>query len=365
MMLRPTLSLALVSMLFTTGAGAQGPASPPLDRLPGSVFDATPPTAHVEGEPGQMMARPGACRSLPTNEARSRLIALAVQEWAFFGFPVVDYDADDATEFAGRGRAGGTAPAGEPGGIRRGRGPSRIGTPEAARTADSIGGYWAVTPGGAWILENQNQYWREATSGVTRWRFPWSAAFISWLMCEGGIGTSETFQRAIAHHTYIDQAIRARDGAANQAAYVAYDTGEVSVEPGDLLCSSRRPVFRTLAERRRQLGQGARTHCDLVVKVDEAAGRILAIGGNVRGVVGLKIIPAAREAGRFRPVMVSSSRPLFAHLRLRGATGPTAVSAFDDSPTFRTMSCTSAPLRSAQQARTLRQLLPPVARCAD
>src|SRR5690606_18548644 len=86
------------------------------------------------------------------------------------------------------------------------RGPSRVGTPEAARTAASIAGYWAVAPGGAWILETQNEYWREAVSGVTRWRFPWSAAFLSWLMCEGGLGTAELFQPAIAHHTYIDQA---------------------------------------------------------------------------------------------------------------------------------------------------------------
>jgi hypothetical protein len=366
-MLRLTaIWLIVAGALFAANPRAQGPSPTPFDRLPAHVFDVTPPTEHVAGVPGQMAARPGACRTLPVAEARQRLIALAVQEWAFFGFPVVEYDDDDDAGPAGR--VGGAGPGAFTPGAQRGRRSSRVGTPEAARTAASIAGYWAVTPGGAWILENQNEYWREAVSGVTRWRFPWSAAFISWLMCEGGLGTSAAFQRAIAHHTYIDQAIRARDGATAGTAYVAYDTGDEAIAPGDLLCSSRQPVFRTLAERRRQLGQGARTHCDLVVKVDESAGRILAIGGNVRGVVGLKVLPSTREGGRLRPAMpagLSSSRPLFAHLRLRGPAAPAALTAFDDSPTFRAITCAGAAQSATRQSAALRQLIPPATRCAD
>ena len=365
-----TMALVLGGTALAVAPRAQGPSTMPFDRLPAQIFDATPPTAQVAGQPGAMTARPGACRALPVAEARQRLVALAVQEWAFFGFPVVEYDADEEADTPNRGRVGGgNIPAPGPGN-RRGRGASRIGTPEAARTAASIAGYWAVTPGGSWILENQNEYWREAISGVTRWRFPWSAAFISWLMCEGGIGTAEAFQRAIAHHTYIDQAIRARDAGSARTAYVAYDAGEAAIAPGDLICSSRRPVFRNLAERRRQLGQGARTHCDLIVKVDEGPGRILAIGGNVRGVVGLKIFPATRVHGRLQPALAvsqSSTRPLFAHLRLRGDASPAALRAFDDSPTFRALTCAAggSAVLASRQPVTVRQLLPPVSRCAD
>ena len=149
-------------------------------------------------------------------------------------------------------------------------------------------------------------------------------------MCEGGLGGTTQFQRAVAHHSYLDQAIRARDGRAASASYVAYDRGEADVEPGDLLCSARRPAYRTLAERRRQMGEGARTHCDLVVKVDVAQQRILAIGGNVRGVVALKLLPATRVQGALR------SRLGFAHLKLRGAPS-IELTALDNTPTMRAL----------------------------
>jgi hypothetical protein len=56
----------------------------------------------------------------------------------------------------------------------------------------------------------------------------------------------------------------------------------------------------------------------VVVKVDEGRGRIHAVGGNVRGVVSLKLLPAAREAGRaLRAIIVDPERPIFAHLKLR------------------------------------------------
>jgi hypothetical protein len=378
------LAAATVAAAALASAVAAHAQFAPLDRLPPHVLDVSPPTDRVSGEPGAMVLRAQQpCRSLPIAQARQRIVEVAVQEWGFFGFPVVEYDEDEEGPSAGPGGgtfgSGGTGagsstlgrgPVGGGGGGRggggRGRGAGRIGTPEAARTAASIAGYWAVTPGGGWILQNQNEYWREALVGVTRWRFPWSAAFLSWVMCEGGIGAPEQFQRAIAHHTYIDQAIRARDARAARPVYIAQDMGEAEIAPGDMLCSSRRPVFRTLADRRRQLGQGARTHCDLVVKVDEAAGRILAIGGNVRGVVGLKIFPAARQGRTFRPLLPASfmaERPLFAHLQFRGA--PVAATVFDSSPTVRRVSCAPPALAAGQQALVLRSLIPPDRSCTS
>jgi hypothetical protein len=139
-------------------------------------------------------------------------------------------------------------------------------------------------------------------------------------MCEAGLTSSAQFQRAIAHHTYIDQALRARDGGAPQAMFVARDAGEAAIAPGDLLCASRRPAYRTLAERRRQMGSGARSHCDIVVDVDEPGRLLRAVGGNVRGVVSMKIFPLVRETGRPpRADTADEERPLFAHLQLRAA----------------------------------------------
>src|SRR5690606_36883919 len=109
------------------------------------------------------------------------------------------------------------------------------------------------------------------------------------------------FKRAIAHVTYIDQAIRARDGREANAAFVAYDIGEQEIEPGDLVCSARRPAFRSIAERRRQMGEGGRSHCDIVVKVDAANARMLTIGGNVGARVSLKIMPLVARGGGIGP----------------------------------------------------------------
>lgn len=364
---RTTFSIVLAVLLLPAaihGAAAQPIA--PFDRLPSHVLDVTPPSERVVGPPGSMSALTATCRTLPLAAVRQRIVELAVQEWGFFGFPIVQYDADDDDPRRAGGRAGGDGSRRGGPGEGRGRGPNRIGTPEAARTAASIAGYWAVTPGGAWILESQNVHWREAISGVTRWRFPWSAAFISWVMCEGGLGAGDVFQRAIAHHTYIDQAIRARDGSAARAAYVAFDAGEAPVAPGDMLCTSRRPLFRTLTDRRAQMGQGARTHCDIVVRVDEAAGRILAIGGNVRGVVGLKVLPAARTPAGLQPALpeyMTSSRPVFAHLRLRGE--PPATDVFAGSPTLRALACAPPTSVSSAQTVVLRALIATGAACAD
>ena len=155
-------------------------------------------------------------------------------------------------------------------------------------------------------------------------------------MCESGLGARGQFQRAIAHHTYIDQAIRARDGRAPAAAFTAYDAGEAEVQPGDLLCTGSRPNYRNLSDRRRQMGVGARTHCDVVVKVDNESERILAIGGNVRGTVSIKLLPAVLDGENLSPI-ARGGRPVFAHLKLKA--DPVEDDALDRSPTIRAVAC--------------------------
>ena len=128
---------------------------------------------------------------------------------AFFGFHIVDSTSFDD------GADGNDAPTNDPGpfgqesfdGERR---RPRVPPEEAMRIATSIAGYWAVTPEGSWIVDRMNERWRGPDGDSARWRDPWSAAFISWVMCEGGLGTSAQFQRAVAHHVYVDQALRAR-----------------------------------------------------------------------------------------------------------------------------------------------------------
>ena len=310
------------------------------DRLSPDLLDVMPPSERVRGAPGSLTIRQASCRSLPREEVRRRIVELAVQEWGFFGFTVVD---QTRVEPPGRTAQTGRTPRTARGGRRRW---SRLSAADTARVADSIAGYWTVTPEGSWIIDRQNQRWQASGSGA-RWRTPWSAAFVSWIMCEGGLDESAEFRRAVAHHTYIDQAIRARDAGGSRAAFTAYDIGKMSISPGDLLCSGRRPAYRTIAERRRQIGEGARTHCDVVVKLDDVHDRILTIGGNVRGTVGLKLMPAARapDVG-LRPE--GGARRMFAHLKLRAE--PIEADALDRSPTMQAVVCADSFQPPAQLA---------------
>ena len=316
-----TLMLALTAAVAATAVGSAQRAT--FDRLAPELFDVVPPSGRVRGTPGSLQIEQTSCRTLPMTKVRRRLVDVAVQEWGFFGFTVVDQTNLDASE------------------QRRARRRRRVrpSPEESARVAGSIAGYWTVTPQGGWILDEQNGAWQGPRGVAARWRYPWSAAFVSWVMCEGGLGDTGQFQRAVAHHVYIDQAIRARDAGASKTAFAAYDIGEVAIAPGDLLCSARRPAYSTIADRRRQMGTGARTHCDVVVKLDAPRHRILAIGGNVRGSVSLKLLPSApaEGAGGSQLHPVAGVRGLFAHLQLR--TDPIEPDALDRSPTMRMVGC--------------------------
>ncbi len=315
-----TLTIALAVAVSMVGVVvAQAPA---FGRLPLDELDIVPPSARVTGALGDLDIRDRSCqnRHLTGESLRRRIVDVAAQEWSFFGFTVLDYARAETFNWRARGS------------YRRW---SLLKPTDTVRVAATIAGYWSVTPEGAWIIENQNERWNRS-GAETRWRTPWSAAFISWVMCESGLGEPAQFHRAVAHHSYIDQAIRARDGDGPSAAFTAHDVGETSISPGDLLCSGRRPAYRSVAERRRQMGEGARTHCDVVVAVDTARSRILAIGGNVRATVGLKLLPASSDEG-VGLLPIGGARPPFAHLRLRAE--PIGGDALDTSPTMRALTC--------------------------
>ena len=308
-----------LSLLFIAVASLQAQPSESLDRLPADVLDVRSPIERVVGTPGSMRITDRSCRSMPLSDVRRRIVDTAVQEWAYFGFSVDDQL--QAQPF----------PASPSQPMQRGTFP-RMSAGEGARVASSIAGYWAATPDSDWILQRQNANWNAEGTGA-RWRHAWSAAFISWVMCESGLGEPAQFRRAIAHHTYIDQAIRATDGLDNSAVFTAYDPGQAAIEPGDLLCRGSRPSYRTLAERRSQLGDGARTHCDIVVKVDTQAQKIMVIGGNVRGSVRMKVMPAAQDNGQALRPLSDNGRALFAHLKLEAPS--IALNALDETPTLK------------------------------
>ena len=271
-----------------------------VEQLSDSGFNIRPPTNWVEGTIGQFSVRRAECTNFSGADLRQRIVDIAQNEWVFFG----------SKEYQVQAAADESLPWEE----RRQRRP-RLNMEESVRAAQTIAGYWSTTGEGAWIIERQNEQWEEEGLDA-RWQDAWSAAFISWVMCEAGIDNSAEFRHAIAHHSYIDQAIRARDGVDPHALYTAYDSGEAEVALGDLLCTGTRPVYADLEARRAQIGEGARTHCDIVVKIDSEMNTVDTIGGNVQSAVTLKTLWVTAE-GRILSPVERDGRPVFAHLKLR------------------------------------------------
>lgn len=336
------LSFSVCTQAQVPGASWQSILEPDgLPRLDPSVLAIGDPSTRVSGAPGSFTIVNSSCHASPPEQLRRRIVDIAVQEWAWFGFLVDDLH--------------GTSPP-TPGNTAIRRFFLPLNPDEVARVAATVSGYWAAIPNSQWIVERQNEAWKQPSGLASRWRDPWSAAFISWVMCESGISEQAQFQRAIAHHSYIDQAIRARDGRAPESLFVAYDPGETEIEPGDLICSGLRPVYRSLAQRRAQLGEGARTHCDIVIAVDVEKSRILTIGGNVRASVRMKIFPAAVQE---RPYLapLPTNRYIFAHLKLK--TASIAPDAWQQSPSLQGLSCEAMPEDGASIAAIprLRNLL--------
>lgn len=327
---RAALTIVL-AVLTATPAAAQSA------RLPRDVLDVIPPSARVEGERGGMRVAQPLCRVGPTHWARRRIVDIAVQEWAVFGYQTIDARPVETRRLPDGVVADAVNPP-RPA-PRNARHLLRLGTWESDRDVDAtIAGYWSATPDGPSLLARQNRQWRGGDDGPVDWVQPWSAAFVSWVMCEAGLGDPDQFRRDISHRVYIDQAICARDGAAPEAAYAAYDAGEQPIEPGDLLCNSRGGVdYRSLADRRPEMGEYAPAHCDIVVRVD--ADRINVIGGNVVQGVSLTLLPLTSGGSAHpRPLAaddLAGARTIFAHLKLRA--DPVELDAMDRSPTIRAL----------------------------
>lgn len=323
--------------LILTLALAATPATAQVTRLPRDVLDVIPPESRVEGEPGRMRIVESRCRPGGLPGVRQRIVDVAAGEWGVFGFQTVD-----ATQVQTRRLPDGVvADAANPrlAAPRQARPLSRIGRWESdPATYAIVAGYWSATPDGAEVLSRQNRQWREGV-GELNWVEPWSAAFVSWTMCESGLDVPELFRRDISHRVYVDQAIRAADGREPDAAYEAHDPGERPLLPGDLLCNSRgRWRYETVADRRPDVGDYAAMHCDVVVRVFED--RVAVIGGNVIQGVTLTLIPLTTDgAAHPRPVGaedLAGARTLFAHLVLRSDLIP--GDALDRTPTVRALS---------------------------
>ena len=86
MLRRLAFTLAAAALAGTIGYAQQIP----FDRLPSSQLEVLPPAQRVSGLPGAMTIRTTSCPAHPDAQVRRRIVDIAVQEWAYFGFTVVD-----------------------------------------------------------------------------------------------------------------------------------------------------------------------------------------------------------------------------------------------------------------------------------
>ena len=130
-------------------------------------------------------------------------------------------------------------------------------------------------------IERVNEYWqnvgRDDLDGTDR-DWPWSAAFISWVMKEAG--ASDRFEYSASHSTYIADAVASRKNGDSDAAFIAYRLDEYSPQVGDLVGFSRQAGITFDSQ------PPYKSHTDIVVAVRD--GEIDVIGGNTSDSVTLR-----------------------------------------------------------------------------
>ena len=141
------------------------------------------------------------------------------------------------------------------------------------------------------------QYWVEGTDthGLDGrdHSWPWSAAFISWVMKTGGAGNR--FRYSTQHSVYISQAIRDHLQNRPEAGYWGWRLNELKPNIGDLVCWSREPGV----DYDHQKSGDYAGHCDIVIEVTSS--EVIAIGGNVGDCVTRR--PLALSGGFLSPTI--------------------------------------------------------------
>jgi hypothetical protein len=159
------------------------------------------------------------------------------------------------------------------------------------------------------FYQRVGQYWLEGTN--TRnvdgrdHEFPWSAAFISWVMKTSGAGNN--FRYSTQHSVYISQAIRDHMNN-NNVGFWGWRLNEHQPAVGDLVCWAREAGV----DFDHQKSGNYAGHCDIVVEVE--ADEIFVIGGNVGDSVTRR--PLALDGG-FLTVRELGGETLFAIMQNR------------------------------------------------
>jgi len=153
-------------------------------------------------------------------------------------------------------------------------------------------------------------YWLEGTNthGLDgrNHDWPWSAAFISWVMKTAGAGTR--FRYSTQHSVYISQSIRDFQQQRTAAGYWGRRLQDAAPTVGDIVCWARQPGI----DYDHQQGGDYKGHTDVVVEVTPDT--VWIIGGNVGDSVTRRPLPLA--GGRL-PAVTQNGEVLFALMQNR------------------------------------------------
>ncbi|HEY0877551.1 MAG TPA: DUF2272 domain-containing protein, partial [Zeimonas sp.] len=229
---------------------------------------------------------PAHARRLPGNQVAAHLVDVALREWRDWGGTTID-----ATD--------GTARLEHEGAIESDT------SPFDARTR--VHRYWALGTGSA-----------SESGAPPRPGAPWSAAFVSFLMQQVGVG-APAFVGDAAHARYLRALLAHEREAGDEAQFELLLAEDTALAAGDLLCGPRnvsRLRDRTTLlhmESVDDLEHLTSSHCDLVVALDRRRRIARVVGGNVFDSVAMTKLPLTADGRAIRIL----ARPSFLIARAR------------------------------------------------
>ena len=115
--------------------------------------------------------------------------------------------------------------------------------------------------------------------------YPWSAAFVSWVMKASG---ADSFPANASHSNYIIETTINREVDPKED-FTAWALGEQKPEPSDIVCANRGNSNATYGN----VSSGMPLHCDIVTKVNSDT--IEVVGGNISNRVERKTLSLNAE----------------------------------------------------------------------
>ena len=183
--------------------------------------------------------------------------------------------------------------------------------------------YWSAVPGFGNATAAERAARRSAAHDPD---YPWSAAFVCFVMRAAGVRLADGFVFGPRHMEYIVGALRNRERGDHTRPFWLVDhielEHEAAPEAGDLLCFNRGTSQHTYSSLRSRFWSGGRenaptsgiSHCRIVVGTSSSGGSrsVAAIGGNESDSVRLTHIPVDQFGNISNPL----GRRIFGMIKL-------------------------------------------------